>query len=269
MTEKMTYEKLFNALKEGKKITGTHKEWGDDGFIKLNEAGCVVDEAGEYWGYAFLDYLFDNEYENFKIIEEEKPYDMTYREALMYMLEKPGLHCVSASFNPEESIYLHPKYLYFMGDKINDYKDTGLRNVTEDFYDGKWRKEPDLVCDESGTDTDVATKNEKLESIQEMQKEMAKGHVLCCDLSTEEGKKAYQQALASQMSKYRIYKKGDKLLMPAEVFKALLAGEKVRRNYWAKYVSLAMREGHVVRNGSIQSDFDYESDENYWWEVAE
>ena len=247
MTEKMTYEKLFRALKEGKRVCSTL--FPSSFYFKLcKEKSIIVNQDNKDAMGAFAARMLDSNIEQFEIIEEEKPYDMTYREALMYMLEKPGVHCVSQE-NRRDIICVNKDTLAFYNIKGRD--EWGLDCVIN--FDEKWRKESDL--DYSGTETDVATK-----------KNINTCKHLDCVFDSLRYWCGYEQS--------KKYKKGDKLLTPAEVFKALLAGEKVTNTVWNKEQYLLMRDGLINRTKysvsyDINSEFCYESDEEYWWEIAE
>jgi len=257
MTEKMTYEKLFKALLDGKKVRNTR--WESNQFIKFEGGWCIADENRNDYGVYFLDTLLNGEYKKYEIIEEERPYDMTYHEAFMYMLEKPQVHQVSNKDCPS-FIYriLYKETLQVEGINKNDGA-SACGYICLEERNAKWRKEPDLKQDDTDvaqpdTDTNVATKK---------------------------------------------YKKGDKLLTPGEVFKALLAGERVKKidySYNEDLIDeleinpddfenarwcLSLDEHGIVwflTYDNEAADFvavadsaewDYMSDEYEWWEIAE
>lgn len=260
----MTYEKLFKALRDGKKLR--HSIHGDNGFY-IYDGKKITNQSNEDITFAFLNNLLNSsqkDIDGFSIVKETQPYDMAYREALMYMLEKPGVHCVSCEYTKH---YSSAKYIFNNnGLIVAKFKD----GSTSSFYisidvterESMWRKEPDLEQDDTdvgqpGTDTDVATKkifNEFLNTPFEV---------------------------TSSGSRYLYipqYKKGDKLLTPADVFKALLAGEKVTVNGSDPMVDegdpflIIGNDGMIHRiskfRESIESDWDFSSDDETWWEIA-
>lgn len=229
MNEKMTYEKLFKALREGKKIR--HKVNHDDVFYTY-DGKKITNQLNEDITFVFLNNLLNScqkDIDGFYIYEEPKPYDMTYREALMYMLEKPGVHQVSNNS--------HPSYIYRVSNKETlEINGESVHACCTSTYvwsterAAEWRKEPDL----EQSDTDVATKK---------------------------------------------YKKGDKLLISAEVFKALLSGEKVAKCIWRKDEKksnhfLIIKDGRVwfetgyALTSGFDGWWDFGCDDGEWWEIA-